>query len=75
MVLSDGKINKKYKILSVNNKEGQKKRLMDMGITVNAEAEFIRTAPLGDPIEIKIRGFHVALRKADASLIEVLEVE
>lgn len=46
-------------------------RLLDMGLTSNAEVKMIRTSPLGDPIEYKVRGYNLSLRKAEAQMIEV----
>jgi ferrous iron transport protein A len=48
-----------------------KRRIMDMGITKGTEVFVRKVAPLGDPIEIKVRGYELSLRKADAELIEV----
>ena len=48
-----------------------KRRLFDMGITPGAEVYLRKKAPLGDPIEITLRGYELTLRKADAELIEV----
>ncbi len=50
-----------------------KQRFMDMGITKNTEVEIIRIAPLGDPIEIQIRGYNLSIRKDDAEKIEIGE--
>ena len=48
-----------------------KRRIMDMGLTKGTEVFVRKVAPLGDPIEIKVRGYELSLRKADAELIEV----
>lgn len=48
-----------------------KRRIMDMGITKGTEIYVRKTAPLGDPIEITVRGYELSLRKADAEMIEV----
>ena len=48
-----------------------KRRIMDMGITKGAEVHIRKVAPLGDPIEITVRGYELSLRKADAKMIEV----
>ncbi|MBQ6041053.1 MAG: ferrous iron transport protein A [Oscillospiraceae bacterium] len=48
-----------------------KRRIMDMGITRGTEIYVRKVAPLGDPIELKVRGYELSLRKADAELIEV----
>lgn len=49
----------------------RRQRLLEMGLTVGAEFEIVRFAPLGDPIEIKLRGYHLSLRRADAAGIRV----
>ncbi len=48
-----------------------KRRLMDMGLTKGAEVFVRKVAPLGDPIEVKVRGYELSLRKQDAEMIEV----
>ena len=50
---------------------GSKGRLMEMGLLVGTKVEFIRCAPLGDPIEFKVRGYHLTLRKHEAEQILV----
>ena len=49
-----------------------KRRIMDMGITKGVEIYVRKVAPLGDPVEITVRGYELSLRKADAALIEVM---
>ena len=46
-------------------------RLLEMGMLPGAEVELIRFAPLGDPIDIKVRGFHLSIRKSEAQLVEI----
>lgn len=48
-----------------------KKKLMDMGLTKNTEVTLCKVAPLGDPIELTVRGYELTIRKADAAQIEV----
>lgn len=58
----------------MKNKHGEgavKRRIMDMGITRGAEVHIRKVAPLGDPIEVTVRGYELSLRKADAEMIEV----
>lgn len=52
-----------------------KRRIMDMGITKGTQIYVRKVAPLGDPIEVKVRGYELSLRKADACMIEVIEEE
>ena len=60
---------KKGRILKIAGKGMIKKRIVDMGMVPGAEIEVERYAPLGDPIEIKVKGYHLSLRKEDASLV------
>lgn len=48
-----------------------RRRLMDMGITRGVEIEVLKVAPLGDPIEYQLRGYHLSLRKSEAQLVEI----
>ena len=58
--------------VTVKKLSGVKRRIMDMGITKGVELFVRKVAPLGDPIEITVRGYELSLRKADAEMIEVL---
>lgn len=51
-----------------------RQRLLEMGLTVGAEFEVVRFAPLGDPIDIKVRGYHLSLRKREASGVRIVRV-
>lgn len=73
--LRDGKINQKLKVKKLHGEGALKRRIMDMGITKNVVLYIRKVAPLGDPIEITVRGYELSLRKADAELIEVVEVD
>jgi ferrous iron transport protein A len=59
------------KIISLDAKNPAAKRLMEMGITPGISVRVVKTAPLGCPIEIQVRGYHLALRKNEADAIEV----
>lgn len=61
----------KAKILAVRGTSDIKMRLIDMGVVKGATIEVVRKAPLGDPIEIKIKNFYLSLRKSEAQMIEV----
>jgi|RhiMethySRZTD1v2_1073278.scaffolds.fasta_scaffold3197449_2 Fe2+ transport system protein FeoA len=52
----------------------QRQRLQEMGLTVGAEFDVVRFAPMGDPIELKVRGYHLSLRKRDAAGIRVVRL-
>lgn len=53
---------------------GPRQRLLEMGLTTGAEFEVVRYAPLGDPIDIKVRGYHLSLRKSEAGGIRVARI-
>ena len=55
----------------LNSTGSVKKKLMDMGLTKNTEVYIRKVAPLGDPIELTVRGYELSIRKADAALIDV----
>ncbi|MDD5425632.1 MAG: FeoA domain-containing protein [candidate division Zixibacteria bacterium] len=62
---------KKGRILKIEGRGAVKKRIVDMGVVPGVEVEVERYAPLGDPIEIKVKGYHLSLRKEDASKIMI----
>ena len=59
------------KVVKIHGEGAVKRRIMDMGITKGVEIYVRKVAPLGDPIEITVRGYELSLRKADAESIEV----
>ena len=59
------------KVVRIHGEGAVKRRIMDMGITRGVEISVRKVAPLGDPIEITVRGYELSLRKADAESIEV----
>ena len=69
--LKDVKVGEKTRVIKVHGQGALKRRIMDMGVTKGVEIYVIKLAPLGDPIEINVRGYELSLRKEDASLIEV----
>ena len=68
--LKDAKIGAAVKATKINGEGPVRRRIMDMGITKNVEIFIRKVAPLGDPIEVKVRGYELSLRKADAEMIE-----
>lgn len=68
--LRDVEIGGTAKVKKLHGEGAIKKRIMDMGITKGIEIYVRKVAPLGDPIEITVRGYELSLRKADAELIE-----
>lgn len=69
--LKDVKCGEKTTVVRLHGSGALKRRIMDMGITKGAEVFVRKVAPLGDPVEITIRGYELTLRKADAEVIEV----
>ena len=69
--LKDVKIGKKVKVIKLHGEGAIKRRIMDMGLTKGVEVYVRKVAPLGDPIELNLRGYELSLRKQDAEMIEV----
>ena len=69
--LRDAKIGDTVKVVKLHGEGAIKRRIMDMGITKGIEVHVRKVAPLGDPIEVTVRGYELSLRKADADMIEV----
>ena len=69
--LKDVKIGQSVVVVKLHGEGAVRRRIMDMGITKNVEIFVRKVAPLGDPIEICVRGYELSLRKADAEMIEV----
>ncbi len=68
--LRDAKIGETVKVKKLTGEGAVKRRIMDMGITKGVEITVRKVAPLGDPIEVTVRGYELSLRKADAEMIE-----
>ncbi|MCI7691142.1 MAG: ferrous iron transport protein A [Oscillospiraceae bacterium] len=71
MTLKEAKIGQTVTVKKLNGEGAVKRRIMDMGITKGVTISVRKVAPLGDPIEITVRGYELSLRKADADMIEV----
>ena len=69
--LRDTKVGETVKVVKLHGEGAVKRRIMDMGITRGVEIYVRKLAPLGDPVEITVRGYELSLRKADAEMIEV----
>ncbi len=69
--LKQVKIGETVKVVRLNGEGAVKRRIMDMGITKGTEIYVRKVAPLGDPVEVTVRGYELSLRKADAEFIEV----
>lgn len=70
--LKDAKIGETVTVAKLHGEGAIKRRIMDMGITKGVSIRVRRVAPLGDPIEITVRGYELSLRKADAEMIETV---
>ena len=71
MTLGDAKVGSTVVVTKIEGDGAYKRRIMDMGITKGIEVSVRKVAPLGDPIEVTVRGYELSLRKADAEMIEV----
>ncbi|MCR5610028.1 MAG: ferrous iron transport protein A [Lachnospiraceae bacterium] len=71
MTLKDVKIGQTVKVTKIDGSGPVKRRIMDMGITKGVTIFVRKVAPLGDPVEITVRGYELSLRKDDANIIEV----
>ncbi len=69
--LKDAKIGETVKVVKIHGEGAVKRRIMDMGITKGIDVYVRKVAPLGDPIEVTVRGYELSLRKFDAEKIEV----
>lgn len=69
--LRDVSVGETVVVKKLNGEQALKRRLMDMGITKDSEIYVRKTAPLGDPVEITVRGYELSVRKDDASCIEI----
>ena len=69
--LRDVKVGNLATVVKLHGEGAIKRRLMDMGVTKGIEVRIQKVAPLGDPIEITVRGYELSIRKSDAEMIEV----
>ena len=69
--LREAKIGETVKVVKLHCEGAIKRRIMDMGITKGTEVYVRKVAPLGDPVEVTVRGYELSLRKADAEMIEI----
>ena len=70
--LREAAIGNTVKVVKLHGEGAVKRRIMDMGITKNADIYIRKVAPLGDPMEVTVRGYELSLRKADAEMIEIM---
>ncbi|MBQ2049986.1 MAG: ferrous iron transport protein A [Spirochaetales bacterium] len=69
--LKEVKIGETVRVSRINGEGAVKRRIMDMGITRGTEIYVRKVAPLGDPVEITVRGYELSIRKADAAMVDV----
>ncbi|MDE7324592.1 MAG: ferrous iron transport protein A [Lachnospiraceae bacterium] len=69
--LKESKIGDTIRVVKLHGEGAVKRRIMDMGLTKGVEVQIRKVAPLGDPIEVTVRGYELSIRKADAEMIEV----
>ena len=71
MTLRETKTGQTVTVVKLNGEGAVKRRIMDMGITKGTEIYVRKVAPLGDPVEVTVRGYELSIRKADAELIQL----
>ena len=71
MTLGDAKVGTTVVVTKIDGDSAYKRRIMDIGITKGSELFIRKVAPLGDPVEITVRGYELTVRKADAQCVEV----
>ena len=69
--LKQAKVGETVSVVRLHGEGAVKRRIMDMGITRGVEVYIRKAAPLGDPLEVRVRGYELSIRKADADMIEV----
>ena len=69
--LKSAKVGETVKVVKLHGEGAVKRRIMDMGLTKGVDVYIRKVAPLGDPVEITVRGYELSLRKADAEMIEI----
>ena len=69
--LKEAKVGETVKVVKLHGEGAFKRRIMDMGITKGVSVYVRKVAPLGDPVEVTVRGYELSLRKADSEMIEV----
>ena len=69
--LKESKVGDAVRVVKLHGEGAVKRRIMDMGLTKGVNVQIRKTAPLGDPIEVTVRGYELSIRKADAEMIEV----
>ena len=70
--LKDARVGQTVTVVKLHGEGAVRRRIMDMGITKNVEIYIRMVAPLGDPMELNVRGYELSLRKADAEMVEII---
>ena len=71
--LKDVQVGETVKVVKLHGEGAVKRRIMDMGITRGAEIDVRKVAPLGDPVEVNVRGYELTVRRADAEMVEITD--
>ena len=69
--LRESKVGDTVRVVKLHGEGAVKRRIMDMGLTKGVDVQIRKVAPLGDPIEVTVRGYELSIRKADAEMIEI----
>lgn len=69
--LKDARVGQTVTVVKLHGEGAVRRRIMDMGITKNVEIYIRKVAPLGDPMELNLRGYELSLRRADAEMVEI----
>ena len=72
MTLDQLALGQSAKVIKLTGSSPVRRRLMEMGITPSAMVQAVRRAPLGDPLDVKVRGYHLSLRREEAAAVEVV---
>ena len=65
----------KGKVIKISGKMRLRRKLLDMGILPGVVVEMVRPAPLGDPVDLKVKGYHLSLRKSEAADISIVKIK
>lgn len=74
LTLKDAETGHNYEVIKIHGSGAMKRHIMDMGLTKGTALHIRRVAPLGDPVEMTVRGYELSLRKGDAGIVEIKEV-
>ncbi len=69
--LRQARVGETVRVVKLHGEGAVKRRIMDMGLTKGVEVQIRKVAPLGDPVEVTVRGYELSIRKADAEMIEI----